>query len=393
MAIKTHSVKDEGAPFVVDPFARKVTVPPQDRVIGVVGDHLSEQVTFQVPKVIDGHNMPNCTRKYIAWRNVDGEPGTDELKISEETEDYALYTWTVRDLTAAAKGVVSFSLHFEDDDPDTGRQIYSWGTHTCTACEILDSVNARLGVYASIYVAGEALVFADYTPVVDEKLTLDTPGVVPEGTIKITTNGVHDVAAYAAAEVEVPTDRPPVITVEDGGLVVATTGTQQGTTTQQLNAPTISVNQYGVVRASTHGMETVHKLSSSDDADLIPDNIVEGVEIFGTKGTRRIKPDKATLRIQVTKPSAALPPYFVMQASVTSDGSSLTGLNALETNTAREVSIGSLVFVTITEGLKFSAWSNTGVERVPVTPVAADNVAIFKVTEAQATINMTLVLG
>lgn len=304
MAVKTHTIKDAGVPLVVDPFTRKVTVPATERVIGVVGDHCSEKVTFQVPKEIDKHNMPECDRKYVSWLNVEGTPGTDELKLVEGTED--LYEWLVRDALTVAKGLVSFSLHFECDDPETGKQNYSWGTHTCNACEILDSLNAKLGAYAAIYIDGETLVFADYTPVKDDKLDL-TSCVLPTGTLVIRKEGRHDVGRYAYAHVEALHEAPtitiadgevkaeadgleatkplnaPDITIADGKVKAEANGLEA---TEPLDAPVVSVADDGTVTARANGLVTSRHLSTFDqDGVFIKANIREGVSIFGVTGT------------------------------------------------------------------------------------------------------------
>lgn len=266
MAIKTHTIKDMGAPFVVDPYERKVTVPHTQRVIGVVGDDRSEQVTFQVPNVIDGHNMPACDRKYVAWRNVEGTPGSDELKLVTEAEDHAIYAWTVRDALTVAKGLVEFSLHFECDDSATGARIYSWGTQACTSCEILDSVNTILGTYAHIYVSGERLVFADYTPVVRGRLSLQSPGIFPEGTLSITANGTYDVMEYQYADVQLPAPNVDVrvrpATSTDGGLD-------------------------GYVQGFVDDVRVVEKPLSryASALGIVEYNIRKGVTLFGVTGT------------------------------------------------------------------------------------------------------------
>ena len=71
MAKRSNGIQDAGVPLVVDPFTRKVTVPATERVIGVVGDHCSEQVTFSLARNIDNHDMTTCTERYVSWRNVD----------------------------------------------------------------------------------------------------------------------------------------------------------------------------------------------------------------------------------------------------------------------------------------------------------------------------------
>lgn len=198
-----HSgIIDNGTAFEIVPNTRKITVPPMYKVIGTVGDHLSEQLTFRCPKLVDGHDVAGCARHYITWKNANQEVGHDELNIANSDDEYIYFKWLVRDGLTAAKGLVSFSIHFEDLDAN-GLTIYRWSTTACTECEILDSINAVLGAYEAIYVVGDTLVIADYVPVKDGTLTLETNGLIPEGTMEINDNGTYDVGKYAQVEVSV----------------------------------------------------------------------------------------------------------------------------------------------------------------------------------------------
>jgi hypothetical protein len=202
---KHGKVKDSGEYFAINPASRKVTVPHVHKSIGTVGDHNSEQITFECPQMIDGHDISQCASRYVTWINVNGEVGHDELQIAEveQGKEGMLYlSWTIRNGLTVAKGIVQFSVHFEDFDED-GETLYRWSTATCKDCDILDSVNAVLGAYQAIYVAGDTLVIEDYTLVKDGVLELKTNGLVPEGTLKIEANGKFDVGKYAEVDIAV----------------------------------------------------------------------------------------------------------------------------------------------------------------------------------------------
>ena len=281
----THSgIKDSGIKFQIVPSTRKITVPMANKVIGTVGDHNSEQVTIQCPKFIDGHDIKGCADHYVTWLNAKEELGHDRLVLVEEDEDYLYFAWNIRGNTTATAGLVSFSVHFEDSTAE-GTITYRWSTTECKECEVLDSINAAVGVFELLYVDDKTLVFADHTPVRDETLLLETPGIVPSGSKLIYTNGHHDVAGYASVDVAVSTSRPPVVTVEQGGLVVASDGTAQNVTTYQLDAPTITVQDNGTVEATNYGMLTTHKLGVADDVNFKPENIRKGATVFGVSGT------------------------------------------------------------------------------------------------------------
>lgn len=251
-------IKDKGEYFVIDPNTRTVRVPTTHRVIGTEEDHLSEQITFVCPQFIDEHDISQCGRHYVSWLNTEGTPGHDELKIDRVEDGNVYFAWDIRSGLTLKKGVVQFSVHFEDVSSAGGSRLYKWSTATCSQCEILGSINAALGTYESVYVAGDALVFADYNPVKDSTLTLDGIGALaPDGMITLTENGVHDVARFSQAEVKV---LPRLAIDPDFGDITA------------------SVN--GVVCALMSGSSLVEY-----DADFVAENIKSGVKIFGLEGT------------------------------------------------------------------------------------------------------------
>jgi hypothetical protein len=145
-----------------------------------------------------------------------------------------------------AKGLVSFSLHFETWEG--GKATYRWGTHACSECEILDAVNAKMGAFAAIYIdhtdgSDEAtLVFADYTPVREETLELQS-GVIPEGTLEITEAGKHDVARYAYADVKAVFE-DPIINIADGKVTAEANGLKAE---KQLETPRITFSTGKVI--------------------------------------------------------------------------------------------------------------------------------------------------
>ena len=258
---KHSNVKDDGAVFVIVPNTRKVIVPTSHYVIGTVGEHLSEQITFECPTTIDGHDITGCGRKYVTWQSVDGTVGHDGLEDMTVNGNVARFKWNVRNGLTTAKGVVSFSVHFEDVVKETvagkivDKTVYKFSTTTCKSCEILDTVNAMLGAYEAICVTDETLVIADYNAVTDSTLKIDSNAIIPHGSIEITANGSYDVGKYAMANVFIESAKPSV-----------------------------TVNEEGVVTAMTPADTTIHQLSASDDPDFIAENIKSGVKILGVSG-------------------------------------------------------------------------------------------------------------
>lgn len=255
---KHKGIKDSGAYFVIDAVSRKVIVPHVHKSIGVVGDHNSEQITFECPQIVDGHDVSQCASRYVTWFNVNGEVGHDELNIiqvEQGTEGNIYLTWTIRNGLTVAKGVVQFSVHFEDFNED-GTTLYRWSTTSCKDCDILDGVNAVLGAYKAVYVSGDTLVFDDYNAVKGEVLEIKTDGIIPEGTLIINENGKYPVGKYAEVNVAVDKNLPEITVFEDG-KVTAT----EGEATSEI------------------------QLSNTHDPDFIAENIKSGINIFGVDGS------------------------------------------------------------------------------------------------------------
>jgi hypothetical protein len=252
MAIHSPVKDDGGYYFEIIPTTRQVKVPNDQKAIGVVGDHLSEQLTFRCPRLIDSHDVSGCARKYVSWVNVDGEPGNDELQVSRVEDEYLYLTWDVRNALTVAVGLVKFSVVFEDLAEDGTTPIYRWGTTTNQSCEVLDAISSAVGAYEAIYVDGDVLVISDYTPV--RNMTAEfLSGLVPEGTLIITEEGKHDVGPYASVDVRTSGEAPE-ITVENGVITAEVHGLK---TTMQLETPVISVAEDGTITATANGLSSV----------------------------------------------------------------------------------------------------------------------------------------
>lgn len=264
---KHRGIKDSGEYFVINPVSRKIIVPHAHKSIGTVGDHNSEQITFECPQIIDGHDISQCERRYVTWNNVNGEAGHDRLDIVEVeqgAEGMLYLSWTVRDGLTVAKGIVQFSVHFEDFD-ENGIRLYRWSTASCKDCDILDSVNEVLGAYEAVYVAGNALVFGDYNAVKGGTLEIKTDGIIPEGTLQINENGIYPVGEYAQVNVDVIND-PDLIpeNIKSGVTIHGVTGTynqlplEYGGITMQSYSDSFDVDIFFAGRDEEQGILFMH---------------------------------------------------------------------------------------------------------------------------------------
>lgn len=136
-----HSgVLDEGAKLQIVPSTRQVTVPASVAIIGTEGDHLSEELTFQCPKIIDGHDVSQCASHYISWINAAGDNGKFTIDDIWVEDGYVYFKWLIDEKITAMAGGVIFALHFVDYG-ENGLVLYRWSTTNCTALRVLPTTN------------------------------------------------------------------------------------------------------------------------------------------------------------------------------------------------------------------------------------------------------------
>ena len=137
-----HSgISDSGAFFQIVPTTKKIIVPAGHKIIGAVNDHNSEQITFKCPKLIDGHNIAECTRKFVVWENARGDSDRDLLGDISIDGEYAYLKWTISDLITVAAGYIKFAVSFEDIE--NGKTVYSWSTGNCEECYVIETLATK----------------------------------------------------------------------------------------------------------------------------------------------------------------------------------------------------------------------------------------------------------
>lgn len=140
-----HSmIRDDDAVLQVDTAARQVIVPASGRIIGVAGDHGSEQLTIACPRYVEGHDVAGCAMKWIGWKNAAGKSGEDRITTVEyDAEGNILFTWTASAGILEQAGNVAFSINFMDLDSQ-GRVLYKWATGWNKDMRVLDGPGKRV---------------------------------------------------------------------------------------------------------------------------------------------------------------------------------------------------------------------------------------------------------
>ena len=112
-----HPVLDTDNLFVIDPLTRVIKAQSSKTTV-VQYDHNSERLSFELPRMIEGHDMATCTKVEVHWFNVgtrkeeyaEGVYEVDDL--SQEGEDKVVCSWLIAGESTQYAGQLTFLLRY-----------------------------------------------------------------------------------------------------------------------------------------------------------------------------------------------------------------------------------------------------------------------------------------
>ena len=142
-----HDVYDQDNHFVIDPITRDIT--SQSEKISITQyDHNSERFTFEIPKIIEGHDMSRCDKVRVHFINIGsnrsnvskGVYEVDDIRVSSDDSNMLLFSWLISRAATEYSGKLNFSIRFycisDDNIVD-----YSWATSIFTGIKISNSID------------------------------------------------------------------------------------------------------------------------------------------------------------------------------------------------------------------------------------------------------------
>lgn len=107
-------------------------------IIGYEGDINSQIITFDFPKIDEGHDLSGCQNKIIKWSNSQsGLEGRNRLKtISGSTDGRQLLQWNVEPDVFAKAGTIQITISFYDKD-SSGKVAFQWNTASFSGLSVV----------------------------------------------------------------------------------------------------------------------------------------------------------------------------------------------------------------------------------------------------------------
>lgn len=152
-----HEVRDTDTHYVIDPITMEITNPNEAKNKLMQGDHNSEIYTFEIPKVIEGHDMSKCNKIEVHYINI----GADRTNRSEDVypvvdmateNDTLVFSWKVSGNATMYAGTLNFRIKFACVD-ENGNDTYRKWTEVykgITVSDGFDNGEAVVAEYSDI---------------------------------------------------------------------------------------------------------------------------------------------------------------------------------------------------------------------------------------------------
>jgi hypothetical protein len=140
----THPVVDSDSRFVINSTTRVIST-TSDKLELIQGDHQSERITFEIPKIVEGHDMSLCDRIEIHYINIDRRTSATsrDVYIADDAAvdgDKLIFSWLISGNATKYYGRLNFIILFECLDPD-GNYTYKWNTEICKLLTIGEGIS------------------------------------------------------------------------------------------------------------------------------------------------------------------------------------------------------------------------------------------------------------
>jgi hypothetical protein len=154
-----HSVYDSDTHFEINAVTRAIKNVSSAKTVIVQYDHNSEVFTFELDKIIEGHDMSLCDKVEVHYLNVDstsreqnkGVYAVKDLHVSPDNPDKLLCSWTISQNATKFVGALTFIVRFACT---TANKIdYAWNTAVCNNVVVstgMDNGDVIVDQYADI---------------------------------------------------------------------------------------------------------------------------------------------------------------------------------------------------------------------------------------------------
>lgn len=144
-----HGVYDSDTRFSINSATRQIKNESSRKTTLMQNDHNSERFTFELPRIIEGHDMSLCNVAEVHYLNISstdkkeqrkGRYTVDDLQISPDDPEKVVFSWLISSNATQLVGALTFRIRFKC--VEDGVITYAWHTAIFTGISVSDGINA-----------------------------------------------------------------------------------------------------------------------------------------------------------------------------------------------------------------------------------------------------------
>ena len=142
-----HPIYDSDKHFVIAPITRNITN-NSSKLIIMQYDHNSERFTFEIPRVIEGHDMSLSDIVRVHFINIGsiktntnyGVYEVDDVEVSSDNPDIITFSWLISGAATKYNGSLNFAIRFYCLSDESEIE-YSWGTNIYSGIKVSNGLD------------------------------------------------------------------------------------------------------------------------------------------------------------------------------------------------------------------------------------------------------------
>lgn len=206
MSVTSHThtddiIVDADAHFTIDTVTRAISNASNKKLTLMQYDNKSERYSFDIDRVIDGHDLTDCNRVQIHFLNT-GSNRTkhvglylvDDVEVLETDDKKITFTWLISQNATLLSGTLQFLVSFECVDGDT--ILYRWSSSIFSSITItpgMDNDNTIVELYADELLTWENSMETEFIPNLVDKCYVEREFATSEEVANIFNLSVDDI--------------------------------------------------------------------------------------------------------------------------------------------------------------------------------------------------------
>lgn len=171
----------EDARFVIDTTTRAISISnaPKKKLTIMQYDNKSERYSFDIDRVIDGHDLTKCNNVQIHFNNIGSNRESysatylvDDVHVNLSDENKITFTWLVGGECTQYSGILTFLVSFECLD-EKANLLYRWSSSIYKDIQIssgMDNDDIVFELYSDALLKWQNEMEIEYIPkVVDQR--------------------------------------------------------------------------------------------------------------------------------------------------------------------------------------------------------------------------------